>query len=88
MWDDFKTALVDADRIVVTDVYAASEDAIEGIDAQTFVNELDGAEYMSGSISDVAKQLYPTLDENTVVIGLGAGTITNLAKELKCVKEG
>lgn len=88
LWNDFKTALVDADRIVVTDVYAASEDEIEGVNSQNFVKELDGAEYMAGSMADVAKQLLPTLEENTVVIGLGAGTITNLAKELKSVKEG
>ncbi len=87
LWEDFKTALVDADRVIVTDVYAASEDEIEGVNSQNFVNELDGAEYIAGSISDVAKQLLPTLEENTVVIGLGAGTITNLAKELKNAKE-
>lgn len=87
LWDDFKTALVDADRVIVTDVYAASEDEIDGINSQNFVKELNGAEYMSGSMADVAKQLLPTLEDNTVVIGLGAGTITNLAKELKNAKE-
>ena len=86
-WNEFKTALTGADRIVVTDVYAASEDAIEGIDSAKFTKELDGSEYLKGSMSDVAKQLLPTLEENSVVIGLGAGTITNLAKELEKAKE-
>lgn len=87
LWDDFKTALVDADRVVVTDVFAASEDPIEGINSKKFADELVGSEYLSGSMGDVAKQLLPTLEANTVVIGLGAGTITNLAKELKNAKE-
>lgn len=82
LWNDFKDALVDADRVIVTDVFAASETAIEGINSKNFTEEIKGAEYISGSIEDVAKQLKPTLKENTVVIGLGAGTITNLGKEL------
>ena len=88
LWEDFKSSLESADRIIVTDVYAASEDEIEGVNSQRFCEELPRAEYYSGSIADVAKQLLPTLEENTVVIGLGAGTITNLAKELKNAKEG
>ena len=91
LWDEFKTALHNVlsknDRIIVTDVYAASEDAIEGINSERFTQELGDGEYISGDMHEVAKKLLPTLTENTVVIGLGAGTITNLAKELKNVKE-
>lgn len=87
LWDDFKSALESADRLVVTDVYAASEDPIDGIDSKTFSSELEGAEYISGSIQEVANTLLPTLKENDIVIGLGAGTITNLAKCLKSAKE-
>ncbi|MCM1266162.1 MAG: hypothetical protein NC200_08195 [Candidatus Gastranaerophilales bacterium] len=88
LWDDFKDSLLSADRIIVTDVYAASEDAIEGISSDIFTKEIKNAEYLSGSMNDVAKKLLPTLEEDCVVIGLGAGTITNLAKELINVKEG
>lgn len=87
LWNDFKTALTGVDRVIVTDVYAASEDKIEGINSKKFSEELTGSEYISGSIEEVAKKLLPTLEENTVVIGLGAGTITNLAKELKKANE-
>lgn len=87
LWEDFKNSLKTADRIIITDVYAASEESIEGINSEKFSNELTGSEYFSGSIREVAKQLLPTLDENTVVIGLGAGSITNLAKELISLRE-
>lgn len=87
LWNDFKTALTGVDRVIVTDVYAASEDKIEGINSKKFSEELTGSEYISGSIEDVARKLLPTLEDNTVVIGLGAGTITNLAKELKKANE-
>ncbi len=81
LWNDFKDALSSADRIIVTDVYAASEDAIDGINSEKFTSEMKSAEYISGTMEKVAKKLLPTLN-NCVVIGLGAGTITNLGKEL------
>ena len=81
LWNDFKDALSSADRIIVTDVYAASEDAIDGINSEKFTSEMKSAEYISGTMEEVAKKLLPTLN-NCVVIGLGAGTITNLGKEL------
>ena len=85
LWNEFLDAFSGVDRVVVTDVYAASEDKIDGINSENFVKELSekvNCEYISGSIEEVAAKLYPTLKENDVVIGLGAGTITNLGKEL------
>ncbi|MCR5265439.1 MAG: UDP-N-acetylmuramate--L-alanine ligase [Cyanobacteria bacterium RUI128] len=81
LWNDFIGALTSADRIIVTDVYAASEDSIDGINSGRFASE-SGAEYIPGSMEDVARSLLPTLSDNSVVIGLGAGTITNLGNEL------
>ena len=80
------------DKIIVTDVYAASEDEIEGINSENFTRELSAhtnisCKYIGGSISDVAQKLYPELKENDVVIGLGAGTITNLSKEILALKD-
>lgn len=87
LWNEFMGAFGDVDRVVVTDVYAASEDPIEGVDSITFTNELKEkieipCEQISGNIQEVAKKLYPTLKTGDIVIGLGAGTITNLGKEL------
>ena len=89
LWNDFKTSFGDVNRVVVTDVYAASENPIEGVNSGNFVKELNGAEYFSGSMKDVARALLPTLHPGDVVIGLGAGTITNLGKELlECAERG
>ena len=92
LWNEFLEAFSGVNKVIVTDVYAASEDAIEGINSENFVKELSKkidtpCQYISGSIKDVAKTLYPTLKENDVVIGLGAGTITNLGKELLTLKD-
>ncbi len=85
-------AFSDVDRVVVTDVYAASEDPIEGVNSLAFTNELKEkievpCENISGDIKEVAKKLFPTLKSGDIVIGLGAGTITNLGKELLALNE-
>lgn len=87
LWNEFMGAFSDVNRVVVTDVYAASEDPIEGVNSEAFTNELKEkidipCENLKGDMKAVAKQLYPTLKSGDVVIGLGAGTITALGKEL------
>jgi len=84
LWNEFKASFGDAQRVIVTDIYEASEAPIEGITGENFAKEA-GFEHLNGSIEDVAKKLLPTLEEGNVVIGLGAGTITKLGKYLeKC----
>ena len=39
-------------------------------------------------MKNVAKELFPSLENGDVVIGLGAGTITALGKELLEMNEG
>lgn len=83
LWQDFKEALSNIPNVVITDVYAASEDEIEGINSQIFANELKNCEHLTGTIEDVANKLLPKIKQGQIVIGLGAGTITNLGKELE-----
>lgn len=90
LWDEFLTAFEGVDKVYITDVYAASETLIEKADPDKFAEELSKTvpcEHLSGSISEVAQQLLPTLKANDIVIGLGAGTITTLGKDLLKLKE-
>lgn len=86
LWNEFKNAFSEAGRVVVTDVYAASEDKIEGVSGEAFAKDL-GAEYIGGNMQEVAEKLLPTLKNGNIVIGLGAGTITALGKELEGAKK-
>lgn len=91
LFDEFLAAFSNADKVYITDVYAASEDPIEGVSPDVFVEKLTNTipcEHLTGSISEVAEQLLPKLKANNVVIGLGAGTITTLGKDLLALKEG
>ena len=86
MWKEFEHAFENAKRIIVTDVYAASENPIEGITGENFAKCLEKAEYIGGNIKTVAEKLLPTLKQTDVVIGMGAGTITTLGKDLMSFK--
>ena len=92
LWNEFMEAFDGIDELIVTDVYAASEDEIVGVNSQAFVNEFREksdipCRHISGTISDVAKELYKDLKSDDIIIGLGAGTITNLGKELLALRE-
>ena len=93
LWNDFvkvlnEQALGEKFRLIITDVYSASENEIEGINSEIFSKEVKGAEYVPGTINDVAQAILRDIKDDSVVIGLGAGTITNLAKEILKIKEG
>lgn len=90
LWNEFLEAFNGADKVYITDVYAASENPIEGADSQKFADELSAkipCEHLKGSINEVAKQLLPKLKSGDVVVGLGAGNITTLGKDLLSLRD-
>lgn len=86
LWEEFLSCFDGADLVIVTDIYEASEDPIEGINAETFTKELEkngvNTIHIPGKMKELASKLLPKLQKNDVVIGMGAGTITDLGKEL------
>lgn len=93
LWHDFLNAFDDVDKVIVTDVYAASEDPIEGVSGEIFTKDLAKqinapCKHIKGDMKNVARELFPLLESGDVVIGLGAGTITALGKELLALNEG
>lgn len=90
LWNEFLESFDDADKVYITDVYAASEQPISEANPDIFAEKLSQkvpCEHLSGSILDVAKQLLPSLQANDVVVGLGAGTITTLGKDILSLNE-
>jgi UDP-N-acetylmuramate--alanine ligase len=76
---EFGRAFDDADRVVVTDVYAASEAPIPGISGQTIVDEI--AQHGHGAVSyqprleRVHCDVGNAIDSGDLVLSLGAGNI-------------
>lgn len=86
LWDDFLKAFDSVDKLFVVDIYAASEDPIEGVSAEEFVSQADAnkkALYAGGTIEESAKKIAPLLKKGDTVITLGAGDITKLGILLK-----
>lgn len=86
LMSDFAKCFMDADTLFVTDIYAASEKAIDGIDAERLVAEIRGYGFKNVSYLPEWKDFFKTADgigeEKTVVITFGAGSITNFSFEI------
>ncbi len=82
--NDFARALRGADSIVLTDVYAASEPPIPGIDATTIGAPLtrDGAAVSYAKVEVLEDALLERSPEGALVLVLGAGSITAAAARL------
>ena len=86
LMDEFALAFNNADVLFVLDLYAASEDPIEGITAEVLTENIKkyghkNAMYI-GSVDTATEAVMPHLLENDLVITLGAGTVTRLSDEI------
>lgn len=86
LMNDFAKSFFNSDIVFVTDIYAASEDPIEGINSQVLVEEIrkhgfKDAFYLSRE-SDFFKHYEILKNEKIVILTLGAGSITNFSFEI------
>jgi UDP-N-acetylmuramate--alanine ligase len=86
LMEDFQTAFNDADRVLVTPVYAAGEAPVEGVDAEALVEGLKRRGHrFAGVVADadaLAVELAATIEADDMVVCLGAGDITKWAAGL------
>ncbi len=86
LMEDFQTAFNDADRVLVTPVYAAGEQPIPGVDADALVEGLKRRGHRhAATVADVdalADELAATLRPDDMIVCLGAGDITKWAAGL------
>ena len=84
--DDFCGAFGDADLVVVTEVHAAGETPIPGIDGARLAAGIEAAGHPGvrfiPQIEEVAAAIVPELAPGDVVVTLGAGTIAGLPDAL------
>jgi UDP-N-acetylmuramate--alanine ligase len=84
--DEFASAFNNADVLLVTDIYAASEAPIEGINAEVLTGRIKSyghknAEYI-GALEGAAESLHRTVREGDLVITLGAGSVHRSGDQL------
>ena len=82
LMDDFATAFAEASRVEVVDIYAASEQPIEGINAQALVRALRTAgtdAHYAASFEDAANCLAGFAVKGEAILTLGAGSVSQAA---------
>ena len=84
LFEDFTTAFNDADTVFIMDVYAAGEDEIKNINKENLIKSLISAGHKDVRKYNGLQNLHDFLSENLhqgdVLIFLGAGDITNHAR--------
>ena len=86
LWDDFTRAFNDADVLVLTEIYAASEDKIPGVDSAGLAEAIRSHGHRNAShvadLDAVLEHLTEVTRPGDLVITLGAGNISTLAPRL------
>jgi UDP-N-acetylmuramate--alanine ligase len=86
LMDEFASAFNNADMLLVTDIYAASETPIEGINSEVLTGRIKSyghknADYI-GDIAGAPQKLRECVREGDLVITLGAGSVTRTGDQL------
>jgi UDP-N-acetylmuramate--alanine ligase len=84
--DDFARAFHQADRVVLLDIYAASEKPIEGVTAESLVERMRqfghrGAEY-AGLMEKGIQMIAEGVEPGDLVLTLGAGSVSQAADRI------
>lgn len=86
LMDEFARSFHDADRVVVLDIYAASEHPIEGVRSETLVERMRqfghrGAEYAASHAAGVAA-IVTGAEPGDIILTLGAGSVSQLGDKI------
>lgn len=86
LMDEFAVSFNDADVLLVTDIYPASEDPIEGVTAQALVERIKqfghkNAQYV-GTLTEAAARLGDVVRPGDLVLTLGAGSVHRACETL------
>ena len=85
LMDEFAACFSDADEVIVSDVYAAGEQPIDGITRDALLTNIQNNGKTARALSspdDLAAMVHQSAQSGDYVICLGAGTITNWAAAL------
>jgi UDP-N-acetylmuramate--alanine ligase len=84
LMNEFVSTLLAADHLILTDIYAASEPAIEGVTAQSLCERLTAAGHPDVTYvkkEEIPAHLLARVRSGDLVLTLGAGDITRIGEE-------
>jgi UDP-N-acetylmuramate--alanine ligase len=86
LFEDFSVAFHDADLLVVTEIYAAGEDKLPGVEGAALAAAIETRGHRAvrfvPDLERVPAELVPDLRDGDLVITLGAGSVTQLGPRL------
>lgn len=86
LFEDFSEVLSEADALVLTDVYAAGEEAVQGADGRSLARSVRARGKVDPvfvpAASDLAEALPGVLHDGDLVLTMGAGDIGAISAEL------
>ena len=92
LFDDFAAAFHDADLLVLTEIYAASEEKIPGVESAALAEAIRARGHRDvrfvADVERVPRELAPELRRGDLVLTLGAGSVGALGPELLRAIEG
>jgi len=92
LFDDFATAFHLADRLWVTEIYAAGEDKLPGVDGRALADAIRAHGQrdvrFTADLDAIAAELPPELEPGDLVITLGAGNVSSLGPRLLAALAG
>jgi UDP-N-acetylmuramate--alanine ligase len=92
LWDEFCRAFNHADVLLVADVYAAGEQPIPEVNAETLARAISARGHRqvsyAGDLKSALERLVAEVREGDVVLTLGAGNVWTLGEELLRRRQG
>ena len=87
LFDEFSQVLASADAVVLTDIYPAGEQSIDGIDSGALCQSIRARGRVNpvliSDVNDIPRELPAMLEDNDLVLLLGAGNIGSVAQAIR-----
>jgi UDP-N-acetylmuramate--alanine ligase len=87
LFDEFSQVLATGDAVVLTDVYAAGEDPIDGVDSGALCQSIRARGRVNpvlvSNVNDIPRELPAMLEDGDLVLLLGAGNIGQIAQRIR-----
>lgn len=87
LFKEFCQAFFDADMVIVSDIYSASQAPIEGINQDSVINGIKSAGHKNviklNNENELSNLIKPLINQGDIVFFTGAGTITSWAHDLQ-----
>ena len=80
-WNDMLCNTIEADVVILAEIYAARERNTVGISSMDLVNEIPGSVYCA-TLPDVTRCLKEVIQEGDIVLTVGAGDIFRAGEAL------